>query len=216
MCAAVCRASIEGSEDASEAEALRLRVLSWLRDLGLHEELEPREADLLSAPIGTLAPRQAIDGTWAVEGLVLLAWALRRHPLPAHDAQVDPYEVADSLDFLSEDAADLITGAALRSSEELEALREVLYAVHCRLRDWMRHRKPKDITSWIEPEWLGVLGMEADALLAGSDLKVGGQAVHEAGTERMHECECITRERHRAAIWLVGEYPVYGETPVDT
>ena len=48
--------------------------------------------------------------------------------------------MAESLWFLGDDAADVVDTAQLLSPAELEACRELFYAVHCRLTDFRRHR----------------------------------------------------------------------------
>jgi hypothetical protein len=48
------------------------------------------------------------------------------------------------------------------------------------------------------------------------DLAIGGEPIFQADEQAVQACEHIVRERHRAAIWLVGESPIYSELPVDT
>lgn len=216
LSAVICRASIDNNASHPDAESLHNRVLDWLTQLNLWDEVEPDEEQMLRAPRGTLDAKEVIQSTWYVEGLAILTWALNHFEFPKHDEQVDAYEVTDSLWFLDESAADIIANAELRSPVELEACHELLYAVHCRLRDFARYGKPKDFTQWIEKTWLDALNLEAAQLIAQNDLAIDGKAISKAEEDRLRECNSITLERHRAIIWLVEGYPIYSETPVDT
>src|SRR5579871_5870759 len=208
LAAVVCCGDINRSKARSE-EDLRQRVLEWLTRLELWNEVEPDEEKILRAPLGTLEKEDVVRATWYVEGLAILAWALNRLEFPCHDTKVDPYDVADSVWFLNEGAEEVIRTARLRDQTELEACDALLYAIHVRVRDFMRHRKPKDITHWIEEIWLATLQLAADDLLVDNDLAIDGRAISEVEESRLQECGCIMVERHRAIIWLCGEHPIY-------
>lgn len=62
--AIVCRSAIDGDAANSKAEAFGAEVLSWLRDVGLIEEAEPSEFELLECKLGGLSDRQRIDASW--------------------------------------------------------------------------------------------------------------------------------------------------------
>ena len=216
LAAVVCRASIDRSAGESGVGALHDRVLEWLTRLGLWADMEPFETELLRAPLGTLKDQEVVRATWYVEGLVILAWALQECEFPFHDLKVDPYAVTDSVWFLSEDADAFLQNATLQGGAKLAACRELLYAVHVRLRDWLRHRKPKDFTGWIESNWLDELGVDAAPLVAGGDLAIDSLPISTAESDRVQECSSILFERQRAILWLLGDYPSYSQTPVDT
>jgi hypothetical protein len=184
--------------------------------LNLWQDTEEREGQILRSPLGTLLKRDVIRTTWYTEGLAVLAWALNRMDLPKHDEKIDPYVVTDELFFLADDAGEVIDSAELRSLHDLEACRELLYAIHCRLRDFDRYRERKDFTKWIEPQWIDTLGVDATHLFVDADLAVNGQSIAEAPQPRVENCEEITQERHRAIIWLSGEQPIYHLTTTDT
>jgi hypothetical protein len=216
LAALVCRGNIEpGAEDA-EAISLHARILDWATFLNLEEELESDELRILQAPLGTLSPREVSESTWAIEGLAILSWALNLRDLPKHDEKVDPFGVTDSVCFLSDEAAELVASARLRSPAEFQAYREVAYAVHCRLRDFVRNRNAKDFATWVEKAWLEGLQIDPAHLIVGGDLGVGGAPILDAEANRVQACEWITFQRHRAIIWLLGDSPVYSKTPVDT
>lgn len=130
LSAVVCRGSIDSSAGQPEAESLHKRILDWLTTLSLWDDVELREERALRAALGTLDEKEVIRITWYAEGLAVLAWALNRLDLPQHDEKVDAYAVADSVSFLSEDAADVIGAASLRSPAGLNACQELLYAIH--------------------------------------------------------------------------------------
>jgi hypothetical protein len=213
--AVVCRGSLE--LDASDPDVGETfdRLRAWLEQMALAAEMEPIEAQILSAPLGSLNRRQAINASWAAEGLAVLAWALRRSDLPRHDVQVDPFDLTASLGFLEEDARALVDRAELRSIDELRACREVLYAIHSRYAQRRRTRRRIDFTRWIEPEWLALLYIDRSTFLACGDLAVDGEAIEDADDSLVRVGEWIAQRRHQASIWLVGESPIYTETPAD-
>ena len=216
LSAVVCRGNIDRGAGDAEAESVRNRILDWIASLDVQGETEPHEAALLKVPLGALTGQQVIDATWQAEGLAVLAWALKRLNLPKHDEKVDPYAVTDALEFLSEDAAELIRSAQLRGDAEIRALRELYYDIHVALRDFERHRRLTNFTRWVNPAHLAVLDLKLTALVAGGDLQLGGQPLGVASEDQRRLGEWIMRQRHRASIWLVGEESVYSEVSADT
>jgi hypothetical protein len=216
LSAVVCHGFIDRHAADPESVALWGRVTEWLRHLDVYDKMEAREFEVINRPLGGMQSGERIRATWDVEGLAVLAWALRRADFPRHHEQVNPYEVTGSVGFLSEDAAGLMARARLRGNERLHACREVLYAVHCRLRGRLRSREWKNFAGWIEPERLELLGIAQNRLIVDGDLAVGGEPVCDVSDEGIRECESAVREQHRAGIWLVGDYPIYSELPVDT
>lgn len=217
MSALVCRGSIENGAGHPEAESLHKRILEWLTRMGLWDQVEPSEAKMLHSPLGQLATQEGIRATWYAEGLAVLAWASNRlDRLPNHDEKVDPFAVTDSLFFLSDDAAEMMSKARLRRSTELEAFRELLYAIHARLRDFARNRGHQDFTSWVEKAWITTLKLDAAHLIVHDDLAIDNRAISEVEGNRLQECEWLTCERRRAIIWLFGGHAIYSQITVDT
>jgi len=216
LAAMVCRGAIESGAGQPEADTLHNRTLEWLTKLDLWDEVESSEEKILHTPLGELEQKDVIRATWYVEGLAILAWALNQFDLPRHDEKVDPYSVADAVWFLSEDADELIRTARLRNLTELEACRELLYAVHARLRDFARNRNQKDFARWVEKIWIEALRLDADHLIVDNDLAIDDKPIIDVEENRLQECKWITFERHRAIIWLVEGYSSYSQTPVDT
>lgn len=216
MSALVCRGSIENGAGHPDAEALHKRILGWVAGQGLTDQLSPNELGLLKTPLGRLTETQIIEATWAVEGLAMLAWGTTLYEFPMPDEKVDPYAVTDIVGFLSDDPKAIIDSGKLRTPTELTACRELLYAVHSRLRDFLRNQQPQTFTGWVERWWLDALGVPFDYLIVDNDLAIDRKPVTQVGLERVRTCEWIIRERHRAIRWLTGECPVYSETTADT
>jgi hypothetical protein len=100
--AAVCARGLVELEDASDpmVEVHRKKVLDWIDALAIGDELEPDEWKALQRPVGTLDRQAAVNATWRVEGLAVLAWALQRFELPAYDQMVDPSVLLNFVGFL--------------------------------------------------------------------------------------------------------------------
>jgi hypothetical protein len=216
LAATACRGHLDSSPADPEARSLHARLTEWVSSVGIEDELEPREETLLRASLGELTRQQRLDATWAVEGLAVLAWALGQWTFPKHDEKVDPYEVTDAVGFLADHTAELATTASLRSRDELEACRELLYAIHCRLREIGRRVRRIDFDKWIEPKGLVLLNIDESRLVIEGDLGILGQPLHRIDKHALRSCESIIRERHRAAIWLLGEHPAYYGFSIDT
>lgn len=216
LAAVACRSLSDHDPENADAQDLWQRLKDWIQSLDVDSEIEPHETQIIYNPLGSLSDQEKLAGAWGVEGLAILAWALGLLPFPAHDQQVDPYEVTDALALLNPEAADIINSADVRISKELSACRELLYAIHCRLRQFNRDRSFHDISQWIESEWLQTLGIDS-VLASNGDLAVGGVPLTESRESARRSCESVTFERHHAAIWLMGEYgPIYSKVPVDT
>ena len=159
-----CRGYIENGKGNVDAESVRDRMIQWLTRLELIENLAPYEWDRIQSPLGSLRDGIAKRMTWEAGGLAVFAWALGCGNLPGHDERIDPYAVTDSLRFLGDDAKEIIDAAELRDSVHLHAYRELMYAIHCRLRDCIRQPGQKDFTRWIEMRWLDVPDIDARAV----------------------------------------------------
>jgi hypothetical protein len=216
LAAMACRGSIDRGAGDPEAEDSYSRILEWLTELTLWEEVEPFEEAILRAKLGTLDQNEVIRSTWCVEGLAILAWALHRLDLPLHDRQVDPYDVTDSVLSLNDAAEEIIATSRLRDRKELDACDELFYAIHVRLRDFIRHRESKNFNLWVEKSWLDTLKIDADYLIVDGDLAIDNRAISEANLEHVQECSYLTIERRRAIAWLVEGGANYSQTAVDT
>lgn len=211
-----CRGYIDKGKGNADAESLRERLIQWLARFDLMGQLGPAESEAVRAPLGSLRPGLATRITWEVEGLAVLAWALGRGACPEHDGEVDPYATTDSVGLLADDADTAIVTAKLRGNEELLAYRELMYAVHCRVRDFQRNGSRKDFACWIEPKWLDLLHIDTTRVIADDDLGFGGQPIGSLSADKVARYEWSIAEQHRASIWLVGEERNHWETTADT
>jgi hypothetical protein len=216
IAAIVCRGGIEYAEEWFNADALVAEMLEWIGDQGLVDALEPWESKVLETKTGQLAKLDTFQATWAAEGLAVLAWALYLAPIPVMDQLVDPVALAQSVGLPQAGALHSPSSCRLRTPDELSALRELHYDIHCRLRLALRNPEPMQSTRWLDPSGLELLSMTVDDLLAGDDLRVGALPVSQAERELILQRENAMRERHRASIWLSEREEGYWETHVDT
>jgi hypothetical protein len=216
LSAVVCRSNSDHDPTNPDAIDLWSRLKAWIESLDVAAEIEPAETEMIHAPLGSLDNNKRIRATWHAEGLAILAWALGRSSFPRCGQKVDPYELTDSLMFLDGEAGAVIQTAQLRPRVELDACRQLLYAIHCRLREFQRRKEARSIAHWIEPTWLDALVVDSP-LGRTSDLRVGDVEIADAEEEKVNQYEWAVYERHRAAIWLIGEEgPLYSQVPVDT
>jgi hypothetical protein len=125
----VCRASLEQFAGEAKYEALRHRLSEWIRRLDLAAELEKEERAFLRAPLGRADEQMRLDASWRVEGLGVLAWALKRLELPLYDDQVSARDATASVGFSEQmlDTLDtavaqkLLDQARLRPNAEIDA-----------------------------------------------------------------------------------------------
>src|SRR5262249_37172323 len=102
LAAVSCRGILEAGPAREHAERFWGRVADWWSGLGLKDELELDEASLLETPFGASSPQALANASWRSEALCVLAWALRRAELPAHDEPVDPAATARTIGFLED------------------------------------------------------------------------------------------------------------------
>lgn len=211
----VCRASLENYADEEYKRETAALIHSWFDELGLWPYLEPCEEEIVRCPFDKMPKRLVVRGTWFVEGIAVLAWALNRHDFPPHDQKVDPVAITNALDFLDPSAEQLLTSPSARNQAELKAAREWSYDLHCTLRGFLHHGGDGRLAPWIG-DYLATLGLEPHTVMKDGILTVAGKPIVETARDELLEWENVISEKHRAAIWLEGRYPLYTELPVDT
>ena len=214
MSAVACRGLIESAAGNPEAEGLRLRVVDWLDKMGVPSEVEPHEAIILNVPLGTLSPQQAIKAGWLCEGLAMLAWALQRFPLPEYDKEVDPHIVAESLDFLWDDARDLLDDPELRPGTEIQNLEDQMLDLHWRVADFKKRLRWYDFrllaeTNRVGPAQMGIRFVE-------DDLAIGDLPISQAAQTDVDLVNSLAHERQKALDWLLGQGTLYSQVTPDT
>lgn len=211
----VCRAFLENAVDERYKRETAAAIHDWFQELGLWSSVEPDEMAILNCEFGKMPERLRIRGTWFVEGLSVLAWAMGRSDFPPNSDVVDPFDVTDSLCFLDESAKELLGSPYMRGSAELKAAREWFYDLHCTLRGFLHYRGKGRLAPWIG-HYLEVIGLPAENIMRDGGLLFDGKPLVDSERGHAERWETIVCERHRATIWLAGEQPVYTELTVDT
>jgi hypothetical protein len=197
-------------------EYQRRELLAWINLIGIDDEMESNEWEVLQRPIGRLEPRQQIDSTWRFEGLVILAWALKRFQVPPHDTLVSPHPLLASMDALDAPAAKaLLVRPALRPRDELGALRARLFAVHWRLTDFRIRPSAIHFTNFARTAWFGPLDITGLPLID-NDLSVQGKRIDAVESEELATANSIAVERHTAINWLWEGPRLYSQAQADT
>jgi hypothetical protein len=215
LSAIACRGSLENDADNKDAERFREEILDWLSDLGLSDEIESDEQELLTSPLGTLPRQRAIDAGWRSEGLAILAWALKKTDLPDPDQLVDTPTIAYALGFLNDEDSTVLSNPGLRSAEELNQLAEAMFSFHWRLRQFSLDQAAMNFVEFAKECWFGPLELKGLCCIE-NDLAIGDQPISKAPEQEWRKCLSIAQERHQAANWLKGEAKLYSEVSTDT
>jgi hypothetical protein len=202
LTAVTARAILERDTENPEAAGTYQDLLAWVGGLGIDDEFEPEEWEVLQRPPGRLDQRAQIDSTWRLEGLVVLAWALGKFEIPPHDQLVEVNPLWRSLGLLDAEAAGaLLAGPALRSREEIGALRNRLFALHWRLRNFHVSPGVMDFAEYARTCWFGPLDVTGLPLVEG-DLGLRGERIDRAAGEVFSSAHSAAQERHQAVNWL--------------
>lgn len=218
------RASMEQFPGDAQFEAFHGRLPTWVEQLALAPELEKQEHDFLRVPLGKADRQVAMDAGWRLEGLAVLAWALRRLDLPAYDNEVDPRKAVASVGLTDELLSGMDTAAAkrlfreaeLRPAWEIDQLACHITIVHWRLRTYRLATKRMPFIGYLrahpsfKENWLTGLR------LVGDDLAIEDKAIGDAPPDAVSQCTSIVMERHNAAHWLQGDHEVYSKVDTGT
>lgn len=216
LTAVTARAILEQDVRNPEATGTHADLLRWVDDVGLRDEFEPDEWAVVECPLGSLAPQQQVNATWRLEGLVVLAWALRRFDMPPHDTLVQLRPLWHGLGILDAAAARaLLASPKLRTREEIGRLRNRLFAVHWRLRNFRLRPEVMDFAEFARTCWFGPLDLTGLPLDKG-DLAVGGKRIDKANRDSVGTAHSAAQERHQAANWLWEGPAVYSQASVAT
>jgi hypothetical protein len=216
LTAVTARAILEQDTANPEAETTYQDLLAWVRDIGIDDEFEPDEREVVRRPLGRLDQRGQINSTWRLEGLVVLAWALGRFEIPPHDQLVALNPLWRSLGLLDAEAARaLVAKPTLRSREEIRILRNRLFALHWRLRDYYANPRVMDFAAFARTCSFGPLDVEGLPLIEG-DLGLRGERIDRAPREVFSSAHSTAQERHQAANWLWEGPPQYSRASVAT
>lgn len=208
-CATAMRADLEAHDDPAAATELIALGHDWLLAHGYAVELDPGEAALLAAPHGTLTQAQRERFAAQPEAAAVLGWALQRCALPPFDGDADGAAIAAELGWLTQAGAGLATQARLRPREQLMALLDALGAVHWRLLEHTRHADAVvSMQHFAATEHAWPPGVNPCELRDG-DLAIGGQPLRELAPATLFATLRRVQERHRAALWALGQQRDY-------
>jgi hypothetical protein len=203
-------------QEIDNAYQHRERMVEWVNELGVGDELEAEEWKVLQRPVGALEQQDFIDAMWRVEGLAVLAWALHIHPLPAYDELVVPMELYDAIGLFDiETAKQHLNRPDLRSREELEQMAEHILAFHWRVRDFSIRPERMDFEAFSRNCWFGTFDISKFQTVNG-DLAIAGQEISQADPDEISKASSTAMERHQAINWLHGYSTVYSETDTST
>lgn len=216
MTALTARAILEQDATNPDYPPLHQKVLRWVDDFALDQELEPDELATVRKPLGQLEPQEQTNATWRLEGLVVLAWALGRFEIPPHDELVDFNPMWGSLGFLDRDTSnELLSDPELRPREDILTLRNRLFALHWRMRNFHIRPEPMNFVEFAETCWFGPLDISGLPIVEG-DLALQGVRIDRAPRQAFATAHSAAQERHQAANWLREGPEAYSEASVAT
>jgi hypothetical protein len=210
------RGLFEKDGHPEEFETDRKEILSWIEAIGISDELEADEWEILQRPIGSLERQTWSDATWRIEGLAVLVWALRRAQLPPYDRQVPPRDLFSAIGYWDKYAGrKLLDSARLRTNEELQEFQTFALAVHWRLTQFSLDGIGMDFKRFSREGWMAPFDLKPFRLIEG-DLALGDYPVSKTPKELFKSARSCAYERHLAINWLLGYSPIYSETRTDT
>ncbi|MCX7619792.1 MAG: DUF4272 domain-containing protein [Acidimicrobiales bacterium] len=197
-----------------DVEMERVKLHAWVDAVGIGDEIEPDEWQILQTRVGLLDERRAVDAAWRFEGLTVLAWALGRAEVPPDHQLVEATRLFPSIGFLDFDASlRLISEAEVRDDAEIELLRDRLALLHARLRELRMVKRQKAFSRAARAAMVEQLGDVPNVGEPASATAVAIDPAFGASTaEEVHQIENIVLERLVAAEWLLegGRYSQVG------
>ncbi len=213
--AVICRGFLEVADDAQEAEDRRRHLVQWLDRLGIADEVEERENEIIRTPVGRLDGPSTAAATWRSEGMLVLAWSLGRMELMRHDEPCDSAGVASELGFLQKRSDTVLERPSLREPALVQHWADTYLTIHWRLREYGINPGSIDFRDFVGRANWGPLTL-ADVPLVDGDLEIRGERIDRASEKTRHEMLSIAQERHQAFNWLLGIEPIYSLVPTDT
>jgi len=193
---------------------MRGHILRWLQQIGIAGELEQSEIDLISAQLGALDRKKAINATWQAEGMVVLAWALGWAELPACEVQCEPSDIANGLGFLASRAETPLQEPRLRDTEEIEKWADTYLTLHWRLRLLDSDPGHLDFVSSVERCTWGPLRLDMLNLID-NDILIHGVRIDQLDERKHRGTISIVQERHQAFNWLLGFESLYSRVTTE-
>jgi hypothetical protein len=238
--AIVCfRAEVEQMERAETDDELHLCLVDWVDQLDLPSELEQPELEFIASPLGKADEGASVASSWRVEGLAVLAWALKQFDLPPFDRQLDPAEVRAALGMTTESvlygnvaaSKELMSAAELRPDDEISRFVSDITIVSWRLRQFKLSpaieanvraegvfepgftgiREPMDFVAYLRRHPSFKERWLERLPIIDNDLAIRGQSIASAPRSHVTDCTSTVIERQIAAYWLQGDNAVYSK-----
>lgn len=223
--AAVCRrAHLElapTEQGSDDPEGDRFDLAAWLSEQGLDPALTRNEARLVKTRLGKVSRDEAVAAGWQVEGLIVLAWAMRLiEEAPAYDEAVDPSMVLSRVPAPWDATQAFRTASLLRPELEIARERERAELWHWRggtdtlvtgaTADDVKQlrRAVREVAE--EGHAAGLL-----AAPARNDFPVQGRPYGSLDTEARETLASVAAERLRALNWLCGFGRDWDHVPLD-
>lgn len=214
----------EKSNFTEMMQALYIRQEEKIRNAGLWHSLTLEEQVFMRTGVLEMTARQRIDGSWLVESICCLLWALdRKEQIPPYDCETDTEPLLKGDDR----AIDTVEQASLRPAEEITRQRDwaELWHWRCRTRKLLEEKRiPEALPNGMS--MAEVIRMTAEKAAedgifpapVGGDFPAFGMSFHEMTAEQLARVTSISQERHKALNWLCGYAPGnrWDETPTDT
>jgi len=217
MTALTVRAIIEQDAARSIREATKIhkRLMDWIEGAKI-DDIEPDEWKVIQRTPGRLDTRMQTDSTWRLEGLVVLAWALGKYEIPPHDELVAFNAMWEALGVFDVDAAKkLIQDARLKQRPKISALRNRLFSLHWRLRNFGTNKEVLDFKEFAQTAWFGPLDLKGLPFMQG-DLAIQGKRLDRASEDEVSSANSAAQERHQATNWLWEGPDKYSDASVAT
>ena len=209
------RGRLESQPHDAAAKASWAKAKDWFDSIGIDAELEPEEAQVLAAPLGTLTPQQAINSGWRTEGAGVLAWALTCYQLPKLDESSNLNQIGKGLGVLYPQETSALYTGRLRSITELEHYGSVALTTHWRLRQFGLRHEAIDFEDFVRGAMWGPLSLDGIKLLK-KDIAIQGKPIAKADPRVVRQVQSIAMERHQAINWLMGWHEIYSEVDTGT
>jgi hypothetical protein len=220
----------ERLEFVRESDSNSKRFWDEVRSSPISPYLSRWERSFATTTELTMSNQQQLDGSWRLEAVQILLWALRLiTELPEPDTQADLY--LSKFDALN-DPPSFLNSAILRPQTEIYRARDVAELWHWRSRTEKHIREGQPFPSneaMIRQglrSYQDIVHRAANAaqergdvhLVIGGDFGVKGKSYAHLSAEEWSEVRSITIERHYALNWLCGYSPHndWDQTPTDT
>jgi hypothetical protein len=192
------RASLEVTEHRRTTE-LCSRLLPWLEQFGLGNQIEEFHREILKTAHGGLPHESQTEAYWRGESAALLGWAIQLFDQPKLAEFIDPGLLLENLRILRPEASEILSSATLRSKAEIVEYCAYCLTVRHELERSGRSADLQAALSWVQQKRLAKRG------LGGLDLRLKGDDV-EASTlaSATPGVKALSVVRALAAEWLLG------------